>query len=47
MKKRIYIDNSVIGGYFDDEFEEETKLFFDQIKKGEYYVFSRRLMKQN
>jgi hypothetical protein len=28
MVERIYIDTSVIGGYFDEEFEFYTKLFF-------------------
>jgi predicted nucleic acid-binding protein len=28
MIKRIYIDTSVFGGYFDEEFEKETKHFF-------------------
>ena len=28
MRQRIYIDNSVIGGYFDEEFEGATKLLF-------------------
>jgi len=37
MKKlRIYIDTSVLGGYFDDEFNVDTKLFFDEILRGEY-----------
>jgi predicted nucleic acid-binding protein len=27
---RIYIDNSVIGGYFDTEFEEHTKCLFER-----------------
>ena len=37
MKKlRIYIDTSVIGGYFDDEFSVDTKLLFDEIINGEY-----------
>ena len=31
MKLKIYIDTSVIGGYFDKEFDESTKLFFDKI----------------
>ena len=26
---RIYVDTSVVGGYFDDEFAVETKQFFD------------------
>ncbi|MEX0982620.1 MAG: hypothetical protein WD577_03190 [Bacteroidales bacterium] len=37
MKKlKVYIDTSVIGGYFDDEFNVDTKLFFDEILHGEY-----------
>jgi len=37
MKKlRIYIDTSVIGGYYDDEFNIDTKLLFDEILRGEY-----------
>lgn len=31
MIKRVYIDTSVFGGYFDKEFEKETKPFFDKI----------------
>ncbi len=33
MIKRIYIDTSVFGGYFDAEFEESTKPFFERILK--------------
>jgi hypothetical protein len=29
MKLKLYLDTSVVGGYFDEEFEAETKLFFD------------------
>jgi hypothetical protein len=37
MKKlRIYIDTSVIGGYFDEEFYIDTRLLFEEILKGEY-----------
>jgi predicted nucleic acid-binding protein len=37
MKKlRIYIDTSVLGGYFDDEFNVDTRLLFDEILRGEY-----------
>jgi predicted nucleic acid-binding protein len=35
-KLRIYIDTSVIGGYFDDEFSIDTRLLFDEIQKGLY-----------
>ncbi len=31
MIKRIYIDTSVFGGYFDKEFEKETKHFFKKV----------------
>jgi hypothetical protein len=31
MKLKIYIDTSVIGGYFDKEFDKETKLFFEKV----------------
>jgi predicted nucleic acid-binding protein len=37
-KLRIYIDTSVIGGYFDDEFSDDTKLFFNEILEGEYQL---------
>ncbi len=37
--QRIYIDNSVLGGYFDDEFEKDTKLFFQRIFKNEFEVY--------
>jgi hypothetical protein len=33
---RIYIENSVIGGYFDDEFKDCTIKLFDGFKKGAY-----------
>ena len=39
MKFRIYIDTSVIGGYFDDEFKELTIKFFDRIFKKDFYVY--------
>ena len=37
-KLKIYIDTSVIGGYFDQEFEHETKELFDKFIKQEYDV---------
>ena len=37
MKKiRLYFDTSVIGGYFDDEFSEETIELFKEVKNGIY-----------
>lgn len=38
MKQRIYIDTSVFGGYFDEEFMEHTIPLFDRIYSGEYVV---------
>ena len=35
-KLNLYIDTSVIGGYFDVEFEKETKLLFQNILEGEF-----------
>lgn len=35
MKQRIYIDTSVIGGYFDEEFKEATRMLFDRLEKNE------------
>jgi predicted nucleic acid-binding protein len=39
MKLRAYIDTSVVGGYFDEEFEDVTKLFFDRIFKKDFLVY--------
>ena len=35
MKQRIYIDTSVVGGYFDEEFKETTVELFERLKNGE------------
>jgi len=43
---RIYIDTSVIGGYFDKEFEVETKLLFNKFIKGEYILVLSDLTKR-
>ena len=36
--QKVYIDTSVLWGYFDKEFELVTRRFFDEVKKGEYKV---------
>jgi len=36
VKQRIYIDTSVFGGYFDEEFSEHTIPLFDRIRNGEF-----------
>ena len=35
---KLYIDTSVIGGYFDSEFEKETKALFDKVRQNEYSI---------
>jgi hypothetical protein len=37
-KQRIYIDTSVIGGYFDEEFMIPTRALFDKFKIGEFIL---------
>ena len=38
MKQRIYIDTSVYGGHFDEEFKEHTIQLFDRIRSGEFII---------
>ena len=35
MKQRIYIDTSVVGGYFDEEFKETTMALFQRLENRE------------
>lgn len=35
MKQRIYIDTSVVGGYFDEEFSETTTKLFERLNDSE------------
>lgn len=49
MKKhlqRIYIDTSVAGGYFDKEFSDGSKKFFEQVRNGEAIVIISSLLEQ-
>jgi predicted nucleic acid-binding protein len=38
MKQRIYLDTSVFGGYFDDDFSDHTVPLFDRIQDGEFFL---------
>jgi predicted nucleic acid-binding protein len=38
VKQRIYIDTSVFGGHFDEEFIEHTVPLFNRIKAGEFII---------
>ncbi len=44
MRPRIYIDTSVIGGYYDEEFEEPTKKLFARIANK--YTISQKQLPQ-
>lgn len=44
MIKRVYIDTSVVGGKFDEEFSEDTIPFFESINKGEIYIIVSDLL---
>ena len=39
MRQRIYIDTSVIGGYFDIEFEVATKKLFERIINKDFDIY--------
>jgi len=39
MKDKIYVDTSVLGGFYDIEFEKDTKIFFNRILNKEFSVF--------
>ena len=36
MKQRLYIDTSVFGGFFDEEFSEFTRPLFERLQHGEF-----------
>jgi len=35
MRQRIYIDTSIVGGYFDEEFKEATIKLFERLERNE------------
>jgi len=36
MKQRLYLDTSVFGGFFDEEFSEFTQPLFERLRNGEF-----------
>ncbi len=36
VKQRLYLDTSVFGGYFDEEFAEHTILLFERLRNDEF-----------
>ena len=45
MKQRIYIDTSVVGGYFDEEFSLDTIPFFNRVINGELVILVSDLLR--
>lgn len=45
-KQRIYLDTSVFGGFFDEEFKEFTKPLFKRIKDGEFKIIFSTLLEE-
>ena len=37
---KLYLDTSVYGGYYDDEFEEDTRMLFDTINSNKVEVIT-------
>lgn len=46
MKQKIYLDTSVFGGYFDEEFEEYTVPFFERIFRKEVRIIFSSITEQ-
>jgi hypothetical protein len=44
---RVYVDNSVFGGVFDDEFAEDSKRFFQSVRSGKYKVLACKVQQFN
>ena len=45
-KQRIYLDTSVFGGYYDNEFQEFTKPLFKRINDGEFKVLLSAILQK-
>ena len=45
-KQRIYIDTSVVGGFFDKIFEKETKLLFQLLENKEIIFVVSNLLRE-
>jgi len=46
MVYRIYIDTSIVGGYFDDEFSSDTKALFKRLEDKEVVFMISTVLKQ-
>jgi predicted nucleic acid-binding protein len=46
MNKRVYVDTSVVGGLFDNEFNWQTEPFWNAVKNGEIIVIVSNILEQ-
>ena len=46
MITRVYIDTSIVGGYFDDEFSIDTKALFKRLENKEIIFIISSVLKQ-
>lgn len=45
-KIRIYVDTSVFGGVFDDEFDIASQRFFSQVKRKEFILVTSAVVQE-
>lgn len=45
-KQRLYLDTSVFGGLYDEEFQEITKPLFERIEKSEFEIIFSNITEQ-
>jgi len=43
-ERKLILDTSIIGGYYDVEFEKETKILFEDITKGEFNTMKNKVV---
>jgi predicted nucleic acid-binding protein len=46
MVLRVYIDTSIVGGYFDDEFSNDTQALFERLKNKEIIFIISSVLQQ-
>ncbi len=42
--KRVYVDTSVFGGVYDDEFKIASKKFFEKVEKGDFLLVTSAIV---
>lgn len=42
--RKVYVDASVFGGAFDEEFTEDSRAFFDQVVQGRFAILTSGLV---